>query len=76
MPFLAAIVTTRSSQKELVAQRMTEEDKQYFERRAEAEIAMACGSSETAAVQAHYTMACVYLDRLYSEGEQGAPRDP
>jgi len=48
---------------------MTEEDKDYFERRAEAEIAMACDSGETAAVQAHYTMACAYLDRLYSEGE-------
>jgi hypothetical protein len=45
---------------------MTEDDKEYFERRAEAEIAMACNSSETAAVQAHYTLACAYLDKIYS----------
>lgn len=50
---------------------MSEEDKEYFERRAEEEIAMACGSSETAAVQAHYTLACAYLDRIYSRPEDG-----
>ena len=48
---------------------MSEEDKEYFERRAEAEIAMACNSSETAAVQAHYILACAYLDRIYSGPE-------
>ena len=48
---------------------MSEEDKEYFERRAEEEIAMACGSSETAAVQAHYGLACAYLDKIYTEAE-------
>jgi len=48
---------------------MSEDDKDYFERRAEAEIAMACGSGETVAVQAHYALACAYLDKIYSETE-------
>ena len=46
---------------------MTEEEKQYLELRAEQEIAMACSASQTAAVQAHYDMACAYLDKIYSE---------
>ena len=55
---------------------MTEEDKQYFERRAEDEIAMACSSSQGAAVQAHYLLACAYLDRIYSGPEVTEPGQP
>lgn len=55
---------------------MTEEDKQYFERRAEDEIAMACNSSQTSAVQAHYTLACAYLDRIYSGPEGNESDEP
>lgn len=52
---------------------MTEEDKHYFERRAEDEIAMACNSIQTAAVQAHYVLACAYLDRIYNSPEGSDP---
>jgi hypothetical protein len=52
---------------------MSELDKAYFERRAEQEIELACISEETAAVSAHYELACAYLDRIYPQEEDGAP---
>ena len=46
---------------------MSQNEDDYFEKRAEQELAMACRASETAAVQAHYTLACAYLDKVYPE---------
>jgi len=49
---------------------MSGEDVDYFERRAEAEIALAQKARNTEAVQAHYQMATLYLDRIYGSGEE------
>jgi hypothetical protein len=48
---------------------MAQEDQNYFERRAEAEIQLAQKSSSTEAVQAHYQLATAYLDKIYGEPE-------
>ena len=55
---------------------MSEEEKQYFELRAEQEIAMACNASQRPVVQAHYDLACAYLDRIYIDGGEGRPERP
>lgn len=44
---------------------MVELDKEYFEKRAEAELSLAQAAAHPAAVRAHYLMAGFYLDRLY-----------
>ena len=44
-------------------------DSDYFERRAEDQIALAQQASCTEAVQAHYQLASAYLDRIYGEAE-------
>ena len=49
---------------------MSREDVDYFERRAEAEIALAQKAKSTEVVQAHYQMATLYLDRIYAPDEQ------
>ena len=53
---------------------MTELDN-YFEKRAEAEISLAQTATHPAAVRAHYLLAGLYLDRLYSpnSGEVAQP---
>ena len=48
---------------------MAAEDLHYYERRAEAEIALAQRAEDTRAVQAHYQLASHYLDRIYGQDE-------
>ncbi len=40
-------------------------DRRYFRRRAEAEIKAASATENTAACQAHYELAELYLERVY-----------
>jgi len=49
---------------------ITREDAAYFERRAEAQIALAQRSTDSRAVQAHYELATHYLDRVYALGAE------
>jgi hypothetical protein len=51
---------------------MSQEDEDYLERRAEAEIELARQASHEKAVQAHYELASAYLDLLHGEN----PRPP
>jgi hypothetical protein len=51
---------------------MSHEDVAYYERRAEAEIELAAKATHPPAVQAHYQLACAYLDRIYPDN----PREP
>jgi len=44
-------------------------DRDYYYRRAEAELEQAQRATSPAAVKAHYTLAGHYLDRVYNEGE-------
>ena len=46
---------------------MSQDDRDYFERRAEAEIELAQRARHKAAVQAHYELASAYLDRIHGE---------
>jgi hypothetical protein len=46
---------------------MSHEEAEYWERRAEAEIALAQQASHQAAVRAHYELASAYLDRIYGD---------
>ena len=45
------------------------DDKDYFEKRAEAEIAMAQRATHARVVRAHYELATAYLDRIYGESQ-------
>jgi hypothetical protein len=47
-----------------------QKDKEYFERRVEQELELACSASETPVVQAHYQLACAYLDKIYPLTEE------
>ena len=47
-------------------------DTEYYERRAEQEIAAAQQSGDTRAVQAHYELASAYLERIYPLGSEEA----
>ncbi len=49
------------------------DDRDYFERRAEAELALAQASDHPAVVRAHYVLAGHYLDRLYNPEDEQAP---
>lgn len=49
---------------------MTEDEKAYFQRRAETELEQASASECPEAVQVHYTLANHYLDRVYGDAEQ------
>jgi hypothetical protein len=42
-------------------------DTEYFEERAEAEIALAQRAQDSRAVQAHYELANAYLEKIYGE---------
>lgn len=46
---------------------MSSEEREYFERRAEAEIALAQSAQHRRVVQAHYELASAYLDRVHGE---------
>ncbi|HEX8572338.1 MAG TPA: hypothetical protein VF759_06270 [Allosphingosinicella sp.] len=46
---------------------MSHEEQEYFERRAEAEIALAQAAAHARAVQAHYELASAYLDRIHGD---------
>jgi len=47
--------------------KMSQDDIQYYERRAEAEIVAAQQARHQAVVQAHYELASAYLDRIHGE---------
>ena len=51
----------------------TAEDRNYFERRAEAEIEAAQAASHAAVVRAHYEMASHYLDLVHNPETQAGP---
>ena len=44
---------------------MSQEEREYYERRAEAEIALAQSAAHRRAVQAHYDLATAYLDWIH-----------
>lgn len=46
---------------------MSHEEREYLERRAEAELALAQVAEHGRAVQAHYDLASAYLDRLHGD---------
>jgi hypothetical protein len=46
---------------------MSLEEQEYYQRRAEAEIALAQRARHRAAVQAHYELASAYLDRIHGD---------
>ena len=46
---------------------MTSDEIVYFEKRAETQISLAQRSTDTRAVQAHYQLACHYLDLIPDE---------
>ena len=51
---------------------MARDDLDYYERRAEAEIALAQRATHASVVRAHYELASAYLDRIYGSSEQAA----
>jgi hypothetical protein len=53
---------------------MAGDDIDYFERRAEAEIALAQRADHARAVQAHYQLATFYLDRIHGDGPENPPQ--
>ena len=46
---------------------MSNEEQQYYERRAEAELALAQAAAHERVVQAHYELASAYLDRIHGD---------
>lgn len=52
---------------------MTSCDRDYLERRAENAIGLAQTATHPAAVHAHYTMASIYLSRLYPANDCPQP---
>ncbi|WP_165357165.1 hypothetical protein [Sphingosinicella sp. CPCC 101087] len=51
---------------------MDTDDLNYYEQRAEAEIEMAQRAHDSRAVQAHYRLATIYLDRIHPEASPEA----
>ena len=51
---------------------MSQEEQEYYERRAEAELLLAQSAAHRRAVQAHYELAAAYLDRIHGD-EPKAP---
>ncbi|MGZ8998699.1 MAG: hypothetical protein ACXW2T_07585 [Allosphingosinicella sp.] len=53
---------------------MARDEKDYLEKRAEAEIALAQRATDASVVRAHYELATAYLERIYGDtpvaGEQ------
>ena len=52
---------------------MSQEEQEYFERRAEAELALAQAAEHKRAVQAHYELASAYLDRIHGDEPRSDP---
>ena len=52
---------------------MPSDDLDYYERRAEAEIALAQRAQHYRAVRAHYELASAYLDRIHGDPPQPEP---
>ncbi len=52
---------------------MSRDDVAYFQRRAEDEIALAQRASSSRAVQAHYSLASAYLDRIHGDTPSSGP---
>jgi hypothetical protein len=50
---------------------MSEDDRDYFEQRAEREIALAQSADHSRVVQVHYELASAYLDRVHGEQPKG-----
>ena len=46
---------------------MSQEEQEYYERRAEAELSLAQAADHGSAVQAHYELAAAYLDRIHGD---------
>ncbi|MEA3052901.1 MAG: hypothetical protein QOG72_1804 [Sphingomonadales bacterium] len=46
---------------------MSQEEREYYERRAEAELSLAQAAAHRRAVQAHYELASAYLDRIHGD---------
>ena len=55
---------------------MSPDDQAYFERRAEAEIALAQAAGHARAVKAHYELASAYLDRIHGDAPSAGPNFP
>jgi hypothetical protein len=51
---------------------VTDEDRRYFERRAEMELEMAAGTDDPNACASHYTLANLYLALEFDEDAQVA----
>ena len=49
------------------------DDRAYYERRAEEALGMAEKAAAPQAVQAHYELACHYLDRAQAGAPEGSP---
>jgi hypothetical protein len=52
---------------------MSHKDMDYYQRRAEAEIALAEHSNDARAVRVHYQLASAYLDRIHGDTPQAGP---
>ena len=52
---------------------MSHKDVDYYQRRAEVEIALAQRSSDARAVRVHYELASAYLDRIHGDTPQAGP---
>ena len=52
---------------------MSPDEQAYFERRAEAEIALAQAARHAAVVRAHYELASAYLDRIHGDRPTAGP---
>jgi hypothetical protein len=52
--------------------KMARDDRDYFDRRAEAEIALAQRATHSSVVRAHYELASAYLDLIYGETQRPA----
>lgn len=54
---------------------MSQEEQEYYERRAEAEIGLAQRAEHRRAVQAHYELATAYLERIHGDAprSEGGP---
>jgi hypothetical protein len=51
---------------------MSQEEQEYYERRAEAELRLAQAAAHRRAVQAHYELASAYLDRIHGDAPKSA----
>lgn len=52
---------------------MSPDELAYYERRAEAEIALAQQARHVRAVKAHYELASAYLDRIHGDAPKAGP---